>query len=127
MQEMIATDRDVIISANTGHTTWTSSRDLPVGEAFNRAFAMKQKMHNNKSRIIMYVEVKTSWKWKGFEGDKGIYKYLRQNNIFLQMNQFDSEETGIVGYLLDLHGKLVRKEDLVLELTIELATIKTTD
>eukprot|EP00957_Ditylum_brightwellii_P087493 6660028-Ditylum_brightwellii.AAC.1 len=96
MQEMIMADRDVILAANIRGTAWTSPRDLPVREAFCKAFATKQEMRNNKPRIIMYVE-------------------------------FDSEETDIVGYLLDLHRMIVRKEELVSELTIRLATVKTKD
>eukprot|EP00957_Ditylum_brightwellii_P030748 2329780-Ditylum_brightwellii.AAC.1 len=59
---MISVDRDIIIGANTEGNAWASPKDLPTGETFNKAFAMKQEMQNDKPGIIMFTEIKRSWK-----------------------------------------------------------------
>ena len=66
-------------------------------------------------------------KWKDFKGDKGIFCFMHQNNIFVRINQLNAEETEIVGYVLEIHPTLTKKEELVTEFQTGLAEVKATD
>eukprot|EP00957_Ditylum_brightwellii_P014583 1098631-Ditylum_brightwellii.AAC.1 len=126
IQEMLRVDRDIIVDTTKEGKVWTNHRELPIGNNFTEAFNVTQGTRNDKPRIIMYTEIKTE-KWKYFKGDDGIFCYLCQNNIFIQIDQFDAEETGFIGYVLEIHPTLTRKEELVKEYQTGLAEVKATD
>eukprot|EP00957_Ditylum_brightwellii_P006830 517579-Ditylum_brightwellii.AAC.1 len=125
MKELLRLDQDMIVGSNINEeNNWTTTKDLPTGDTCNEVFSVKQEMRNDKPLVIMYGTLKSTWKWKDLEGDKGIFCYIKQQNIFLCINKFDTEKTGIAGQVLKLHRTLVSKKELAQELKINLISVK---
>jgi hypothetical protein len=78
--------------------------------------AVKQEYQNDKQWIVLYAKIQSTWKWYELKREKGTFRYLRQNIIFVCIDQFETEKTGIAGFILEIHGLLVRKEELTEEI-----------
>eukprot|EP00957_Ditylum_brightwellii_P108776 8297659-Ditylum_brightwellii.AAC.1 len=124
MQELISTERELIVVATKLQEMWSTTQDLPTGNTFNKAFNVKQETQNYKPRVVMYCILKSNWRWKDLKGNNGVFRYIKQRSIFIWIDQIDTKETGIVRFVLKLHTTLVRKEELVQEPKIGLAKNK---
>eukprot|EP00957_Ditylum_brightwellii_P178920 13629231-Ditylum_brightwellii.AAC.1 len=57
------TDRDTAVEALNEGKVWMTMRELPTRDTFNKEFNIKQETWNNKPRVIIFVELKLTWKW----------------------------------------------------------------
>eukprot|EP00957_Ditylum_brightwellii_P111237 8482176-Ditylum_brightwellii.AAC.1 len=118
-------ERSIIIgSADRECNEWASIKELPSEDKFNKAFAMRQEMHKEKSHVIMHANIKTTWKWNNTKEEHGILWYLQQHGIFLHIDKIDTEETVISSVMPELHGTLVCKEKLVTKIREILEKVK---
>eukprot|EP00957_Ditylum_brightwellii_P013313 1004435-Ditylum_brightwellii.AAC.1 len=79
IQELLKLDQDMMAGSITNEENNLSiTRDLHTWDAFNKAFNVKQETQNNKLCVIMYVIIKSTWKWKDLKGDKCIFQYIKQ-------------------------------------------------
>eukprot|EP00957_Ditylum_brightwellii_P094276 7178485-Ditylum_brightwellii.AAC.1 len=60
----------------------------------------------------MCAKLKSTWKWNDLNGDKRVFNYLFQKDIYMGIDQFNTKEPGVAGYLLELYTTLVQKEEL---------------
>eukprot|EP00957_Ditylum_brightwellii_P002971 227578-Ditylum_brightwellii.AAC.1 len=69
MQELLKLGCDMIVGSITNEENdWTTTRDLPTGDAFNKAFSVKLETQNDKLHVIMHGTIKFTWKWKDLKG-----------------------------------------------------------
>eukprot|EP00957_Ditylum_brightwellii_P094495 7194818-Ditylum_brightwellii.AAC.1 len=49
-----------------------------------------------------------------------VINYIKKKNIFINMDWFNCKEVASPGFIIDLHPKITRKDDLVSYLSVDL-------
>eukprot|EP00957_Ditylum_brightwellii_P150269 11443841-Ditylum_brightwellii.AAC.1 len=109
--------RNIVIGGSISNNKWSAVNKLLLGNKFSKHFTTHQETRKEKPQIVMYANIKTAWRGTDLKGGNGVLQYLRKHNIFLQIDQFNAEETGIAGFILKIHGTLVKKAELTKDIT----------
>ena len=109
----------------TDNAVWTEASDIPVNDAFLRAFKVNLNKPNTRKDIItMYFSCESKRTINTIKYEPSVWSYIHDRNIYLYIDQFQTEQTACPGFLINIHHKLIWKETLLSQMSEALNQVR---
>jgi len=122
---MMEVDTTVKIQSNDGANTWNDPNELPVGDDMKEYFLIRQDAPPYGSpKISIYFTVKSTMKVNDIKYDEHVITYLKNFNIFMRADRYETSKVRSPGYFVKIAPRLVWEKNFVKELQTQVATTK---
>eukprot|EP00978_Attheya_sp_CCMP212_P049542 scaffold678411_cov122-Attheya_sp.AAC.1 len=87
--------------------------ELPSGEKFTDEITVKE-YHPPRavSKITCYVALKSKVKFNEIKYANAVMEFLKKNQIYLRVDNYNNSPVSIPGFLIELHPSLIRIDTL---------------
>jgi len=104
---------------------WCMPEDLPVNETFMEAFGVKQVNQQRRApAVIMYFKTKSVMKLNTINYNPTVWAQVGLPGTYMKVDHFERDQTACPGFLIQVHPKMVWKENLVKEIQQAVKTVK---
>lgn len=112
LQKMQSVDPQFAIV--TDNAVWTEANDIPANEKFMKTFKVNHHKNGNRNQVItMYFSCESKKSLNLIKYHSTVWSYLHDRQIYMFIDNFQTEETACPGYLINIHHKLIWKETLL--------------
>jgi hypothetical protein len=104
---MKAVDPSLIIESVQDDTKWETYTDFPMNEAYRNHFNVTEsKPPRGPKKINVHFMLHTKLRIKEIKFSNEVYNFLKKNNTYLTIDQYDMQKVATVGYITHVHPTL---------------------
>ena len=117
LKTMKVFDPQLYIESTTTEEAWKEMDEIPKGEEFTKAFAVKNvEFGRGKTHVYVFVTINSKYRLNTIKFEPRVYLYLQKNEVYIKVDMFKRNITASPGQIIGVHPKMVRKDDLVEEI-----------